>query len=125
MALLVTEVPVFGEPYLEDGLVDRPLFEAFSVTDTDPLLPADFESSFGRFQDLLERFSGEAFTRFDEGLIAAWESYKPRLQEVALERFRPDEWQEKQIGSGEILGRMIDAIEIQATHGDLTNNLVF
>lgn len=125
MALHVTEVPVYGEPPVEDGLVDRPLSEAFSGTDTDPLLPADFESSFGHFQDLLECFSGEAFTRFDEGLIAAWESYKPRLREVALERLTPGAWEEHRIGSGEILDRTIDAIEIQATHGDLTNNLVF
>lgn len=29
------------------------------------------------------------------------------------------------MGSGEIVSKVIDAIEIQATHGDLTNNMVF
>lgn len=89
-----------------------------------PLDGIDFSTAFARFQDLLSRYD-RPFTRFDEGLIAAWESYKPRVREVALERLRADEWTLAQVGSGAIVSKVIDAIEIQATHGDLTNNMVF
>lgn len=87
--------------------------------------PADFPASFARFQSLITQLSGEPFSRFDEGLIAVWESYKPRLRARALEHMGADRWTEAQIGTGEILERVISAIEIQATHGDETNNLVF
>lgn len=94
------------------------------VDRTDPLDGIDFSAAFARFQDLLSRY-GQPFTRFDEGPIAAWESYKPRVRDVALERLQAQSWSVDQIGSGEIIARVIDAIEIQATHGDLTNNMVF
>lgn len=90
----------------------------------EPLKGIDFSTAFARFQDLLSRYD-RPFTRFDEGLIAAWESYKPRVREVALERLKADEWTPAQVGSGAIVSKVIDAIEIQATHGDLTNNMVF
>lgn len=84
-----------------------------------------FAKVFARFQELVVARSGHPFTSFDEGLAAAWESYKPRLREYALELLGPQEWSENEIGSGTILKRMIHAIEIQATVGDRTNNLVF
>ncbi len=84
----------------------------------------DFPAAFARFQDLASRFD-QPFTRFDEGLIAAWESYKPRVRDVALERLQAENWTQDQIGSGKIIAKVIAAIEIQATHGDLTNNMVF
>ncbi|MFC2969491.1 hypothetical protein [Acidimangrovimonas pyrenivorans] len=87
--------------------------------------PRNFEDSFKRFEELLKVKSGEGFTPFDEGLIAAWESYKPRLRDLALTKLRPEDWTEDMIGTGGILEHAIAAIEIQATHGDLTNNLVF
>lgn len=87
--------------------------------------PTDFKASFTQFQDLVTLKSGEPFSAFDEGLIAAWESYKPRVREYALEFLDADNWNEDQIGSGEILEKVIAAIEIQATHGDRTNNMVF
>lgn len=122
--LRVTEVPVFGEPPLVGGVIDRPLRDAFRQTGDDPLLPIDFASAFTRFQSLLTAFAAP-FTRFDEGLIAAWESYKPRLRAEALIRLGAETWTEDRIGSGAIVAKVIDAIEIQATHGDLKNNLVF
>lgn len=85
----------------------------------------DFETAYLHFQDLLHRRSAPPFTGFDEGLIAGWENYKPRLRDLALDRLAPSSWQEEKIGSGEILNHVIEAIEIQAPHGDLTNNLVF
>lgn len=84
----------------------------------------DFTSAFARFQSLITAFDGP-FTRFDEGLIAAWESYKPRVRTEALTRLDADSWAQDQVGSGAIVARVINAIEIQATHGDLTNNIVF
>ena len=90
----------------------------------DTLGGVDFTAAFAHFQDLLTRFD-EPFTRFDEGLIAAWESYKPRVRRIALDRMRAEDWTPEKIGSGEIVTRVVDAIEIQATHGDQTNNMVF
>lgn len=86
---------------------------------------SNFADSYSQFQDLVTQKSGEPFTRFDEGLIAVWESYKPRVRDYALELLAADTWTEDQIGSGEILQKVISAIEIQATHGDRTNNMVF
>lgn len=125
IGLKVTEVPVFGEPPLTGGLVNQPLSEAFSRGDMDQLLPENFAASFDKFQQLIKEKSGEPFTRFDEGLIAVWESYKPRVRDYAIELMATETWSEDKIGSGEILQKVIDAIEIQATHGDRTNNMVF
>lgn len=97
---------------------------ATDVTRPDLLDGIDFPAAFARFQDLVSRYD-QPFTRFDEGLIAAWESYKPRVRDVALKRLQADTWTPDQIGTGEIVAKVIDAIEIQATHGDLTNNMVF
>ncbi len=73
----------------------------------------------------MKQKSGEPFTKFDEGMIAVWEAYKPRVRAHALELMGADGWNEDQIGSGEILEKVISAIEIQASHGDRTNNMVF
>ena len=124
LGLRVTEVSVFGEPPLVGGLVDQPLRDAFHrLVDTD-LGAISFEASFARFQSLMATFD-QPFTRFDEGLIAAWESYKPRVRDVALTRLEANSWTQNQVGSGAIIAKVINAIEIQATHGDLTNNMVF
>ncbi len=84
----------------------------------------DFASAFARFQSLITGYD-QPFIGFDEGLVAAWESYKPRVRDVALSRLASVSWTEDQIGSGSIVAKVIDAIEIQATHGDVTNNMVF
>ena len=55
--------------------------------------------------------------------MADWEGYKPRLRDHALGILVPDVWTEAEIGSGAILERTIDAIEIADSRG-LTNNLV-
>lgn len=87
--------------------------------------PAAFRRAFARFQGLITARSGHSFTTFHEGLAAVWESYKPRLRDYALGLLRPDGWSEDDIGSGSILNRMIEAIEIQESRSNLTNNLVF
>ena len=84
-----------------------------------------FHEAFARFQALITARSGHPFTNFHEGLAAAGESYKPRLRDYALQLLRADEWSEGEVGSGAVLNRTIEAIEIQATVGDRTNNLVF
>lgn len=97
---------------------------ATNATHPDVLDGIDFSAAFARFQGLISGYD-QPFTRFDEGLIAAWESYKPRVRDVALTRLQADSWTPEQIGTGEIVTKVIDSIEIQATHGDLTNNMVF
>lgn len=87
--------------------------------------PNAFREAFTRFQGLVTAKSGHAFTGFHEGLAAVWESYKPRLRDNALSLLRADEWSEGDIGSGLILSRMIEAIEIHDGRGNLKNNLVF
>lgn len=124
MDVRVTEVSVFGEPPLVGGVVNQPLRDALGRADDNAHQFEDFATSFARFQSLITEYN-QPFTRFDEGLIAAWESYKPRVRDVALERLKADDWTPEQIGSGELVTKVIDAIEIQASHGDLTNNMVF
>lgn len=87
--------------------------------------PPLFRQAFDRFQGLIKAKSGYAFTGFQEGLAAVWESYKPRLRHHALGLLRAGEWSEADIGSGTILNRVIEATEIQDNRSNLTNNLVF
>jgi hypothetical protein len=87
--------------------------------------PRAFLEAFSRFQGLINARSGHPFTSLDEGLAAVWEGYKPRVREYALSLLRPDEWSESEVGSGAILNRMIEAIEIQDSRSNLNNNLVF
>ena len=87
--------------------------------------PGAFQEAFERFQGLITAKSGHAFTGFHEGLAAVWESYKPRLRDHALSLLHVDEWSEADIGSGIFLNCMIEAIEIQDSRSNLTNNLVF
>ena len=85
-----------------------------------------FNEQFRRFRSLTQTYSkGHAFTNFNEGVAAEWEGYKPSLRDHALGILVPDAWAEAEIGSGAILQRTIDAIEIQDSQVNLTNNLVF
>ncbi|WP_082529893.1 hypothetical protein [Rhizobium sp. Root1203] len=89
-------------------------------------LTANFNALFQRFQRLVTaRTKGHAFTNFKEGLAATWEDYKPKLRDYALMLLASDSWSEGSIGSGTILRNVIDAIEIQDSRRNLTNNLVF
>lgn len=92
---------------------------------TAPINPKDFAEVFARFQAIILEKSGHPFAGFDEGVAAFWENYKPRLRDHALGLLRPDQWSEADIGSGAILNRMIEAIEIHDSRNTLTNNLVF
>ncbi|MCS4241937.1 hypothetical protein M2418_001448 [Rhizobium sp. BIGb0125] len=89
-------------------------------------LPANFSTLYQRFQELVTaRTKGHPFTNFEEGLAASWEDYKPKLRDYALTILALDTWTEAGIGSGTILRNAIDAIEIQDSRRNLTNNLVF
>jgi hypothetical protein len=96
-----------------------------AITAAAAIDPRAFGEAFARFQALITARSGHAFTGFNEGIAAVWESYKPRLRDHALGLLRASEWVEADIGSGVILNRMIEAIEIQDSRTNLTNNLVF
>jgi hypothetical protein len=87
--------------------------------------PSAFQDAFDRFKILIEIKSGHPFRNFEEGIAASWERYKPGLRDHARELLQIDQWMKDKIGSGFILERMIKAIEIQSSIGNLTNNLVF
>lgn len=90
------------------------------------LSPVDFRTHFDQFQALITAESnGHPFTNFAEGSIAAWEGYKPILRKIALKRLSVEAWSRDAIGSGSILERVIDSIEIQESKSNLVNNLVF
>jgi hypothetical protein len=109
----------FLDWYADSSSASRTTNDAASVD------PRAFGEAFARFQDLITAKSGHAFTGFQEGLAAVWESYKPRLRDHALGLLRAGEWSDADIGSGVILNRVIEAIEIQDNRSNLTNNLVF
>ncbi|MFQ0812710.1 hypothetical protein AVM02_00760 [Brucella anthropi] len=96
-----------------------------SITRAATIDPRAFQDAFKRFQKLVMLKSGHTFAGFDEGIAAAWENYKPRLRDQALKLLCIEEWSESYIGSGAILKHLIDAIEIQDSRSNLTNNLVF
>lgn len=90
------------------------------------LTRSEFQRSYARFAARVASLQkGQPFTNFGEGVVAAWEGYKPRLRARALEILAPEGWTAAMIGSGEILRRAINAIEIQEDRINLTNNLVF
>ncbi|WP_158807915.1 hypothetical protein [Beijerinckia sp. L45] len=96
-----------------------------AVTSGARIDPSAFRAGFARFQELIIANSGRPFSSFSDGLIHDWESYKPRLRDHALVLLRAGDWSEAGIGSGAILNCVVEAIEIQDSRTNLTNNLVF
>lgn len=83
-----------------------------------------FQRELHRFRDeIYPRHSEGPFTSFNDGAARAWEGYKPRLRAEALSRLGTDSWTEAQIGTGVILERAINAIEIGG-NDQQRNNLV-
>ena len=73
--------------------------------------------------DFLERIcanepSRREFQDFNSGVIGSQEGYKVKLRKEALRRLDADSWSESMIGTGQILNRVIAAIEIDG------NNLI-
>jgi len=82
-----------------------------------------FQVQFERFKTALLGSSGEEFRSFREGLPLEWEGYKEHVRTRARALLKFSQWKEKDIGTGRILDRVIDAIEIN--EGPiLRNNLV-
>lgn len=78
-----------------------------------------FNEEFHWFKILIqEHDQGRAFTSFREGVADDWEGYKPGVRDRALLILAPQGWTEAEIGSGTILQRMIEAVEIKG------NNLI-
>ena len=78
-----------------------------------------FNEEFQWFKRLIPRWDkGRVFTNFHEGVVNDWEGYKPRLRDRARGILAPKAWTEAEIGSGTILQRTIEAVEIE------DNNLV-
>ncbi len=84
--------------------------------------PAAFHEAWNSFTAEIERASGQPFVGFNEGHPATWESYKPRLRELALVRLNASSWAEREVGSGKLVDSAIRAIEIHEP--GLHNNLV-
>lgn len=78
-----------------------------------------FNVEFQWFKGLIpKRDEGRAFTSFHEGVVDDWEGYKPRVRDRARGILALEVWTEMEIGSGAILQRTIEAVEIE------DNNLV-
>jgi len=85
--------------------------------------PITFDGHFRRFEEAVYRLSGQPFTSFGVGLPHAWEDYKGWVALEARRRLSAATWKTNEIGSGQILERVIQAIEINESKG-YRNNLV-
>lgn len=83
----------------------------------------DFERTYETLNKNLSTYNGSVFEGFHTGAIQSWESYKDDIRKIALGRLNSDAWTDVDIGSGRILSKLIDAIEIREGAG-LHNNLV-
>ncbi len=82
-----------------------------------------FIEVFKQFNEDLRACDGSHFESFNTGVPARWESYKPLIRGIALERLEADRWITDDIGSGRILEAVIRAIEIKESK-DVRNILV-
>lgn len=95
----------------------------YSATSKLNLSALTFQAQFERFKKALLGSSGEEFRSFREGLPLEWEGYKEHVRTRARALLKFSQWKEKDIGTGRILDRVIDAIEINEGP-TLRNNLV-
>ena len=78
-----------------------------------------FNEEFDWFKRLIPQWDEDrTFTSFDEGVVERWEGYKSRVRRRARDLLSFSTWTEAEIGSGAILERMIEAVEVKE------NNLV-
>lgn len=82
-----------------------------------------FQAQFERFKKALFASYGEEFRSFRAGTPLKWEGYKEHVRTRARLLLKCSQWQGIDIGSGRILNRVIDAIEIDEGR-TLRNNLV-
>lgn len=85
-----------------------------------------FEQRFDQFKEMVATRSGEAFRTFSEGLPFKEESYKEQVRHLARQKLQFVGWDESWIGTGQIIRRLISAIEVDEGTGRrrLRNNLV-
>jgi hypothetical protein len=85
-----------------------------------------FKQQFANFDARVAYHSegNEHFASFRDGFPDQLESYKGQLRTVARDRLGFDQWRPSDIGSGRILRRVIDAIEIKGGPDNPRNNLV-
>lgn len=91
--------------------------------DVDKLDRSRFIRVFDKFNDDLRAYNGSQFVSFATGVPAKWESYKPIIRNIALQRLEAEKWTTNDVGSGSILAAVISAIEIKESQ-DVRNNLV-
>ena len=84
----------------------------------------NFQKQLAVFKERIFRKSKQPFTSFREGMAEEWEGYKLPLRETALSRLASSNWPQTSVGSGQILKRLILAIEIPEEGGAPWNNLV-
>ncbi len=84
-----------------------------------------FQHQFNRFKEAVRTNSTVGgFKSFDEGLAAEWEEYKQDVRNEAIRRLQWDSWTPSDVGTGVILDRVVQAIEIKKTAVHPRNNLV-
>jgi hypothetical protein len=84
-----------------------------------------FREQFEVFKERIHRKSKTPFVSFQEGLAQEWEGYKEPNRQRALAALDAASWQKSQIGKGNILERVIAAIEIpKISDAGPANNLV-
>jgi hypothetical protein len=77
-----------------------------------------FQRQFAAFKLHIQAISGQPFSSFQEGRADEEEGYKGSLRNKALQLLNADLWTPVEVGNGNILGRLIAAVEINE------NNLV-
>lgn len=79
-----------------------------------PISPTSFRHAFNRFQAIHEKESGKPFDSFsDRGSLAyEWEDYKKGIPHRAHAVLEPQKWTKAMIGSGALVAKVIQAIEL-------------
>ena len=90
-----------------------------------PIRTTQFAHAFQRFLDAVraDPKSPGPFTDFQHGLPLAWEGYKEGVYHKARERLEIGQWRASSFGKGQILNRVIKAIEVKDFDG-FRNNLL-
>ena len=83
-----------------------------------------FKQQFDVFRERIARKSKHPFVSFYDGLPLEWEGYKEPIRQKAIARLNATTWQLSTIGKGDILKRLISAIEIPPEGDNGSNNLV-
>lgn len=105
-------MPTILEDGLELSFVDRPMLSVLT-----------FQAQYERFEKAVLKKSGQEFNSFRQGLPSKQEGYKEWVRTRALSILGWESWKESQIGTGQILARVVRAIEIDEGT-DRRNNLV-